>query len=105
MKKLYIVSKKNPGADCGSDQELLVKFRLTLKKEAKTIRPFRYDLNQIPYDYTVEVRNRFNGLDLIEYLTNYGWWLVTPYRRQGSRPFPRKRNAKRQNGCLGRPYK
>ena len=57
MKKLYIVSKKNPGADCGSDQELLVKFRLTLKKEAKTIRPFRYDLNQILYDYTMEVTN------------------------------------------------
>ena len=53
-----------PGADCGSDQELLtVKFRLKLKKVGETTRPFRYDLNQIPYDYRVEVRNRFKGLD------------------------------------------
>ena len=55
------------GADCGSDHELLIaKFRLILKKVGKTTRPFRYDLNQIPYDYTVEVRNRFKGLDLID---------------------------------------
>ena len=60
-------AKKRPGADCGSDQELLIaKFRLKLKKVGKTTRPFRYDLNQIPYDYTVEVRNRFKGLDVIE---------------------------------------
>ena len=65
----------------------------------------RYDINQIPYDYTVEVRNRFKGLNLIEYLMNYGQRFVTLYRRQGSRPFPRKRNAKKQNGCLRRPYK
>ena len=59
--------KTRPGADCGSDHELLIaKFRLKLKKVGTTARPFRYDLNQIPYDYTVEVRNRFNGLDLIE---------------------------------------
>ena len=58
-------TETRPGADCGSDHELLVaKFRLKLKKVGKTTRPFRYDLNQIPYDYTVEVRNRFNGLDL-----------------------------------------
>ena len=58
-------TKTRPGADCGSDHELLiVKFRLKLKKVGKTTRPFRYDLNQIPYDYTVEVRNRFKGLDL-----------------------------------------
>ena len=88
------------------DQELLIaKFRIKLKKVGKTTRPFRYDLNQIPYHYTVEVRNRFKGLDLIECLMNYGWRFVTLYRRQGSRPFPRKRNAKKQNGCLGRPYK
>ena len=62
-----------PGADCGSDHELLIaKFRLKLKKVGKTTRPFRYDLNQIPYDYTVEVTNRFKGLDLIECLKNYG---------------------------------
>ena len=64
MEKLYIVSKKTRlGADCGSDHELLIaKFRPKLKKVGKTTRPFRYDLNQIPYDYTVEVRNRFKGL-------------------------------------------
>ena len=59
--------KTRPGGDCGSDHELLIaKFRLKLKKVQKTTRPFRYDLNQIPYDYTVEVRNRFKGLDLID---------------------------------------
>ena len=67
---------------------LTAKFRLKLKKVGKTTRPFRYDLNQIPYDYTVEVRNRFRGLDLIECLMNYGMRFVTLYRRQGSRPFP-----------------
>ena len=60
-------AKTKPGADCGSDHELLIaKFRLKLKKVGKTTRPFNYDLNQIPYDYTVEVRNRFKGLDLID---------------------------------------
>ena len=69
MEKLYTVNKTRPGADCGSDLELLItKFRLKLKKAGKTARPFRYDLNQIPYDYTVEVRNRFKGLDLTECL-------------------------------------
>ena len=76
-----------------------------LKKVGKTTRPFRYELNQIPYDYTVEVTNRFKGLDMIECVKNYGWRFVTLYRRQGSRPSPRKRNAKRQNGCLRRTYK
>ena len=76
-----------------------------MKKVWKTTRPFRYDLNQIPYDYTVEVRNRFKGLDLIECLKNYGWRFMTLYRRQGSRPSPRKRNAKRQNGFQKRSYK
>ena len=60
-------AKTRPGADCGSDHELLIaKFRLKLKKVRKIARPFRYDLNQIPYDYTVEVRNRFKGLNLID---------------------------------------
>jgi len=71
-----------------------------LKKVGKTTRPFRYDLNQIPYDYTVEVRNKFKGLDLIECLMNKRWRFVILYRRQDSRPSPRKRNAKKQNGCL-----
>ena len=97
-------AKTRPGADCGLDHELFItKFRLKLKKVGKTTRPFKYDLNQIPYDYTVEVRNRFKGLDLIECLMNYGQRFVTLYRRQGSRPSPRKGTAKRQNGCLRRP--
>ena len=92
MEKLYIVSKnKTGGADCGSDQELLIaKFRLKLKKVGKITRPFRYDLHQISYDYTVEVTNRFKGLDLIECLKNHGWRFMTLYRSQGSRPSPRK---------------
>ena len=64
---------------------------MKMKKVEKTTRPFRCDLNQIPYDYTVEVRNRFKGLDLIECLMNYGQRFVTLYRRQGARPSPRKR--------------
>ena len=67
MEKNSIQSAKTrPGADCGSDQEVLIaKFRLKLKKVGKTTRPFRHDLNQIPYDYTVEVTNGFKGLDMI----------------------------------------
>ena len=99
-------TKTRQGADCGSDHEhLIAKFRLKLKKVGKTTRPFRYDINQIPYDYTVEVRNGFKGLDLIECLMNYGMRFVTLYRRQGSRPSPWKINANYQNGCLRRPYK
>ena len=72
--KLYTVKKTRPGADCGSDHELLIaKFRLKLKKVGKTTRPFRYDLNHIPYDYTVEVRNRFKGLDLIDRVPDELW--------------------------------
>ena len=92
--------------DCASDNEILIaKFRLKLKKVKKTTRPFRYDLNQIPYEYTVEVRNRFKGLDMIECLMNYEWRFVTRCKTQESRTSARKRNAKKQNGCLGRPYK
>ena len=92
--------------DYGSDHKFFIaKFRLKLKKLGKTTRPFRYDLNQIPYDYTAEVRNKFKGLDLIQCLMNYGMRFMTLYRKQGSRPSPWKRNAKKQNGCLGRPYK
>ena len=84
MEKRYIQSAKTrAGADCVSDHELCIaKFRLKLKKLGKTTRPFRYDLNQIPYDYTVEERDRFKGLDLIECLMNYGQRLVTLYKRQ-----------------------
>ena len=67
-------AKIRPGADCGSDHELLIaKIRLKLKKVKKTTRPFRYGLNQIPYDYTVEVRNRFKGLDLIDRVPDEPW--------------------------------
>ena len=66
-----------------------------MKKVGKTTRPFRYDLNQILYNYTVEVTNRFKGLDLIECLKNYRWRFLTSYRRQGLRPCPKKRNAKK----------
>ena len=76
-----------------------------MKKVGKTTTPFRYDLSQIPYNYTMEERNRFKGLDLIEFLMNYGWRFVTLYSRLESRPSPRKRNAKKQNGCLRRTYK
>ena len=80
---LHSQQSQDRGADCGSDHELLTgKFKLKLKKPGKTTRPFRYDLNQIHYDYTVEVTNRFNGLDLIECLKNYGHRFVTLYRRQ-----------------------
>ena len=110
MEKFYTVSKTRLGADCGSDHELLIAiFRLKLKKVEKTTRPFRYELYQIPYDYTVEVRNRFKGIDLIDRVPDELWMdgqrFMTLYKRQGSRPSPRKRNAKSQNGCLRRPYR
>ena len=80
IKKMLTPSREHkttPGVDCGSDQEILIaKFRLKLKKVGKTIRPFRYDLNQIPYDYTVEVRNRFKGLDLIDRVPDELWMEV-----------------------------
>ena len=84
MEKLYTVNRNKTGAVHDSYHELLIaKFRLKLKKVGKNTRPFRYDLNQIPYDYTVEVMNRFKGLDLIdECLKKYGRRFVTLYRRQ-----------------------
>ena len=77
-------AKTRPGTDCGSDHELLTaKFRLKLKEVGKTTTPFRYDLNQIPYNYTVEVTNRFKGLDLIDRVPDELWMrFVTLYRRQ-----------------------
>ena len=99
------ICKNNTRSDCCSDHELLIaKVRLKLKKVGKTTRPFRYDLNQIPYDYTVEVKNRFKELDLIDRVPDELWTEVHD-RRQGSRPSPRKRNAEKENGYLGRPYK
>ena len=80
---LYSQEKTTLGSDCGSDREILtVKFRLKLKKVGKTTRSYMYDLNQIPYDYTVEVRNRFKGLDLIDTVPDELWIPVSVYRRQ-----------------------
>ena len=74
-------AETRPGADCASDHELLIaNFRLKLNKVGKTTRPFRYDLNQIPYDYTVGVTNRFKELDLKECLKNYGQMFIILYR-------------------------
>ena len=77
-----------------------------MKKAGKTARPFRYDLNQIPYDYTVEVRNRFKGLDLIDRVPERLWMKVLD-TVQGAviKTIPKKKNPKRQNGCLRRLYK
>ena len=77
-----------------------------MKKVGKTTRPFWYDLNQIPYDYTVEVRNRFKGLELIDRAPDELWNEVCDTVQETEiKPSPWKRNAKKQNGCLGRPYK
>ena len=98
-------AKTRLGADCGSDHELLIaEFRLKLKKVGKITRPFRCDLNQIPNDYTVEVRNRFKGLDLTDRMPEELWMEVCDIVQEaGINTIPRKRNAKRQNGCLRRP--
>ena len=90
-------AKTRPGADCGSDHELLIaKFRLKLKKVGKTIRPFRYDLNQIPYDYTVEVRNRFMGLDLIDSEPDELWTEVRDIVQEtGIKTIPMEKKCKK----------
>ena len=100
-------AKTRPGADCSSDHELLIaKFRLKLQKVGKTTRPFSYDLNQIPYDYIVEMRNRLKGLDLIDRVPDELLIKVRDIVQEtGIKNIPKKRNAKKQNGCLGRPYK
>ena len=97
MEKLSSVSKNKIGVDCGSNHELLIAiFRLKLKKVGKTTRPLKYDLNQIPYNYTVEVTDRFKGLDLIKRLKNYGRRFVTLYRRQRSKPYSRRKKCKKE---------
>ena len=96
------------GAECGSDQELLIaKFRLKLKKVGKTTRQFRYDINQIPYDYTVEVTNRFKGLDLIDRVPEELQMEVHDIvQEEGIKIISKKKKCKkRQNRCLRRPYK
>ena len=104
---LYSQQKTRLGADCGSDHELLIaKFRLKLKKVGKTTRPFRYDLNQIPYDYTVEVKNRFKELDLIDRVPDELWTDVPDIVQEtGINTIPMEKKCKKQNGCLRRPYK
>ena len=84
MEKLYTVSKNKTGAGCGSDHELLIaKFRMKLKKVGKTTRPFRHDLNQIPYYHTVEMKNRFKGLGLVDRVPEELWTrFITLYRKQ-----------------------
>ena len=100
-------AETRPGADCGSNHELLIaKLRLKFKKIGKTTRPFRYDLSQIPDDYTVEVRNGFKGLYLIDRVPDELWMEVHDIVQEtGIKTIPWKRNAKEQNGCLRRPYK
>ena len=99
-------AKTRPGADCGSVQELLiVQFRLKLKKVGKTTRPFSYDLNQIPYDYTLEVTNRFKGLDLIDRVPEELRMEVHDVQETEIKIIPKKKKCKKQNGCLKRPYK
>ena len=91
------LAKTRPGADCGSDHELLIaKFRLKLNKVGKTTRPFRCDVNQIPYDYTVEVRNTFKGLDLIDRVPDELWTEVHDILREtGSKTIPKKKKCKK----------
>ena len=95
------------GADCGSDHELLiVKFRLKLKEVGKTTGPFRYDLNQIPCDYTMEVTNRFKGLDLVDRVPGELWMEVHDIVQEAVPKLSQiKRNLRRQSGCLRRLYK
>ena len=93
--------------DCGSDHEVrIAKFRLKLKKVEKTTRLFRYDLNQIPYDYTVEVRNRFKGLDLIDRVPGELWTEICDIVQEtGVKIILKERKFKKANDCLRRPYK
>ena len=97
MEKLYTVSKTRPGADCGSDHELLIaKFRLKLKKVGKNTRLFRYDLNRIPYNYIVEVTNRFKGLDLIDTVPEELWTKVCDTVQEAViKSFPKKKKYKK----------
>ena len=101
MEKLYTLSKTRPGADCGSDHELLIaKFRPKLKKVGKTTRPFRYDLNQTPYDYTVEVTNRFKGLDLIDTVLEELWTKICKILQEAvNKNIPKKKKCNKAK-CL-----
>ena len=98
MEKLYKVNKNKTGSYCGSDHVLLItKFTFKLKKVGKTTRPFRYDLNQIPYDYTVEVTNRFKGLDLIDRVPEEIWMEVCDIVQKGViKTIPKKKKCKKE---------
>jgi len=100
-------AKSRLGADCGSDHELIIaKFRLKLKKVGKTTRPFRYDLNQIPYDYTVEVRNRFKGLDLIDRVPDELWMEVCDIVQEtGVKIIPMEKKCKKAKWLSGEALK
>ena len=97
MEKLYQSAKTRPGANCGSDHELLIaKYRLKLKQVEKTTRPFRYDLNQIPFDYTVEVRNRFKRPDLIDREPDELWTEVRDIVQEtGIKTIPMEKKCKK----------
>ena len=96
IEKLYTVSKTRPGADCGTDHELIAKFRFKLKKVGKTTRPFRYDLNQTPYDYTVEVTNRFKGSDLVDRVPEELWMEVSNIVQEAAiKTIPKKKKCKK----------
>ena len=101
MRRSIQSTKTRPGADCGSDHKLLIyEFRLKLKKIGETTRPFRYDLNQIPYDYTMEVRNRFKDLDLIDRVPDELWTEVRDIVQEtGIKTIPKERKCKKANGC------
>ena len=105
--KFYISAKIRLGADSGSNHELLiVKFRLKLKKVGKATRPLRYDLNQISYDYAVEVTNRVHRLDLTERLPEELWMVVHDIVQEAViKTIPKKKKCKMANGCLRRPCK
>ena len=105
MVKLYTVNKTRSGAHCSSDYEFLIaKLRLKFKKVGKTTRPFRYDLNQIPYKYTVEVTKRFKALDLIDRVPEEQRTEVCDIVQEVViKTIPKKKKSKRQNGCLRRP--
>ena len=103
--KLYTVSKNNTWSWLWLRSSAPhCKIQAQIQESRENHQPFRYVLNQIPYDYTMEMTNRFKGLDLIEYLKNYGLRSMTLYRRQWSKPSPIKRKAKKA-GCLRSPYK
>ena len=105
--ELYTVNKNKTGADYASDLQLLIaNFRLKLKKVGKTIRPFKYDINQIAYDYTVDMTNRFKGLDLVERVPEEPWMeFLNIVQEVVTKAIPKKKKHKKTKGCLMRSYK